>query len=388
MKTNHKSNPLLMFSIVFMLLSSHVCFGQWGIIKEIQERDAPAKELEIRLTPPKGNSISKVVKVGDTIYSGSIITAPKRTLLTIISKNNNIREIRGNLPQTYQVSNNKEDQRVFPGEDTEGSVFNKVLTQVNGGVNATSAKNDASLKTTTTEFLVTAEGNHLTFDLLEGKVVINRRVKICLNEDMAIDSTGKRDIYVNEPQKLTLKNSRYSHNPDSLLQKTLDSEDQIESFFKKQLGEQLRTVLNASKDSRAAIKSIKAGNDSLAIQTFEKAISNGELRRDLFIESALLLSEAYLREGNKDFSASWLNISLYFSQQELDDSQELFDHYLEIGEPNIAKSYGSDLVIANQYYAWAYTVKLKLNRCLETGDQNPRAWLKKAENIKQQLDKL
>ena len=391
MKTNQKSNLTLLFSALFMFLSSLACFGQWGIVRDIQVENESVDHVEISITPPSSNAVSKEFRIGDTIYSGSKLTVPKRTKLIVVSKFNNKRTIRGLLETTYTVTESGEGQRVI-GNNNDGSVLNEVSNEVNGGVTATSSGKTVSLKTTATEFLVTANGKDLTYDLIKGKVVINRRVKVEFSEDLAIDSTNKRKVFVNEPQNLTLKNPRFSYNSDSLLQNSLNTGDDVEKFFKKQLGEQKRTLLNAGSLTRSAFKllnsSTKNNADSLALDTFEKSILSGEIRRDLFIQSALLLSEAYLRNGKKENSALWLNVALHFAELEFKESQELYSHYLSSGENEAAKAFGSDLVFANEYYAWAYTVKLKLTGCLEAVDQNPRKWLKDAENLRTDLDKL
>jgi len=391
MKTNQKSNPTLLFSALFMLLSSFTCFGQWGIIRDIQVENESVDNIEISITPPSTNAINKVFRVGDTIYTGSKLTVPRRTKLIVESKFNNKRTIRGFIETTYTVTDSGEGQRII-GDNNNGSVLNEVSNEVNGGVTATSSGKTVSLKTKATEFLVTAKGRDLTYDLIHGKVVINRRVKVEFSEDLAIDSTGKREVFVNEPQDLTLKNPKFSYNSDSFLQKSLATEGDIESFFKEQLGKQKRTLRKAGPMSRSAFKllnnSTKKGTDSLALQAFEKSISNGEIRRDLFIQSALLLSEAYLLNDKKENSAMWLNVALYFAKLEFKDSQKLYDHYRGNGEKEAAKAFGSDLAIANEYYAWAYTVKLKLTGCLESADQNPRKWLKNADDLRKDLNKL
>jgi len=83
-----------------------------------------------------------------------------------------------------------------------------------------------------------------------------------------------------------------------------------------------------------------------------------------------------------------LDIAFHFAKIELQENQELYDQYMENGEKNAAKACGGDLVIANQYYAWACTVKLKLTACLESADLNPSRWLKNAEDLTNKLDKL
>ena len=388
MTTNQQSIPLQLFSIFFMLLSCLMSFGQWGIIEDIQVSNESVDGIEIRITPPKGNSIEKNLQRGDTIFSGSKLIVPSRTKIKIVSINKNERTIRGYIEKIYTASINNEDQYIIDNLNNNGSVLNKVSTEVNGGVTATSSGKTVALRTRATEFLVISNGKDLTFELISGKVAINRRVKVELNEDLTINSSEKREVFINETQNLTLKNPKFIYNSDSLLVKSLNTEDEDEKFFKNQLSKQKKTFLQAGPLSKAAFKLLNKNADSLGLQAFENSILNGEIRRDFFIQSALLLSEAYLRNGNKEISSSWLYAAFYFAKQEINNNQELYDHYIKNNENNAAKAFGSDLVIANEYYAWAYTVKLKLTGCLEAADQNPRKWRKYATDLRNKLNKL
>ena len=390
MKTNQMFQLLrLLFLLIFLLISSS-SFGQYGTITDITSPDIVNGVMEIKMIPPP--SLSKLkknkFKIGDTIYSGSKLTIPQRTKISIQSINGNNVTFRGFTEFIYTVTPDNEDQRITANNNNNGSSHNNVSKEVNGGVTSTSPDRTEQLKTHTTEFLVDTNGSDLTFELIEGKVVINRRISITLKEDLSINSDGNREIFVNDPIIVTPKKPKSSYNVDSIRHETLNNEKVIDSFFKKQLVKQKRELLNAGPISKSAFKSLNKNDYSITISQFETSINRGELQRGLLIQSSLLLSEAYLNNENKEISTLWLNVALYFTEIELRESKELYEYYLDNHENDAAKTFGNDLIISNKYNAWAYTVKLKLTGCLESPDQNPRKWLDEAKNLRTDLDKL
>lgn len=386
--TNQKLNQFQLFLAFLMFLSYQICFGQWGIVTKVKLTGDPNRKFVLtEIKPPNGGEIKKEVKVGDTIFSGSEVIIPSKTTVNITSSNNNSAPYRGTLSFIYSVDKTAEKVRSI-GDNNDGGYIATVNEQINGGVTHGNEDNTVGLASGNTIFLVEVIGKEIKYKLIRGKVTINQRVNMKLSEDLTINSSEKRVIFVNESKKLTKEGDGLDYNSDNPIVKFHSSEAEDEIFFKKQIRKQKKTLLKAGSFSKSGFRLLKKGSDSLALKEFENSIINGEIRRDYFIQSTLLLSEAYLRNGKRETSTKWLDVAFYFTEQEFNDSKELYNHYIDNHQVNAAKAIGSDYVLANEYYAWAYDVKLKLTGCLESVNLSPRKWRQHAEDLKTELSKL
>jgi uncharacterized ubiquitin-like protein YukD len=367
-------------------------FGQEsGIGKIIYLEDGDKKDLNslstITIYPPNGEPIYNVVKNATTIEPGSTINVPANTLVRI-SVNDGAKnlEINGYLELEFGSSSYRPTQGVF------GRFWAKI-TKAFGTVTAYSSSKKEHLRTIKTEFEVTVNNEDVNFKLIEGKVAINNRTKIRL-EDEDLKKLGvitgdsllisNRLLYVTETSKYLTKNQE-SNNNNKLADIQLVTEQDINKFFSKNLIVQRRKLRKFGSNSRDGFKLLERGMDSFGILKYQQAINKGELQRDEFIESALILTEAYFRKGNLKQRKAWLDAALHFTKIEDSLSNAKVNYFDNLNKKKTANVFLKDQILANEYFAWAYTVKLLINGCLELQHENPRRFIAKAKNLENQL---
>jgi len=161
----------------------------------------------------------------------------------------------------------------------------------------------------------------------------------------------------------------------------------INKFFSKNLIVQRRKLRKFGSNSRDGFKLLERGMDSSGILKYQQAITKGELQRDEFIESALILTEAYFRKGNLKQRKAWLDAAVHFTKIEDSLSTAKVNYFDNLNKKKTANVFLKDQILANEYFAWAYTVKLLINGCLELQHENPRRFMAKAKNLENQLNK-
>ena len=63
-----------------------------------------------------------------------------------------------------------------------------------------------------------------------------------------------------------------------------------------------------------------------------------------------------------------------------------FNNIIEDDKNKITKAFGNDLMVANEYYAWAYTLKLRVYGCLENADEMPSIYRRRAKELKDKIE--
>lgn len=238
-----------------------------------------------------------------------------------------------------------------------------------------------------TEFSIETDGENLKIDLTEGKIAINKLTRIELNEKfIEVDSVPNRELFITETtDHLSDKNRFYDKKSDVSNEKVLNTEDSITKFFKNQFIKQKRILINGGPNSRQGFKLLEQGKESLGIGMYQKALESGEINSDKFIQASLILVEGYYR--NEDFKnrLAWLEAALHYIRLNDSINKIKYDHFKAVGENDFRIGYGRDRVVLKKYYAWAYTVKLKVTGCLEAPNQNPAKWLNDAKKLSDSL---
>jgi len=135
----------------------------------------------------------------------------------------------------------------------------------------------------------------------------------------------------------------------------------------------------------SGFKALEQGFSSEGISNYEKAIEEGEIGVDKFIQGSLILVEAYFEKNALNERAVWLDAALHFIKKTEAANREKYDHFKELGFESAMKAFGHDLALSNDYFAWAFTVKLKLNNCLESADENPLKFIDEAFKIRKEI---
>jgi hypothetical protein len=392
MLTNKRVNSIFLILLIFLFCLPLLCIGQDnGIGKIIYLEEGDNKDLNnlntVTIFKPNGEIINKVIKDVTTIEPGSTINVPANTLVRI-SVNDGAKnlEINGYLELEFGSSSYRPTKGIF------GKFWAKI-TKAFGTVTAYSTDKKEHLRTIKTEFEVLINGDDVNFKLIEGKVSINNRTKVQIEDKnqkklglLANDSllSNNRLLYVTKTVKYLTKNQESNANKLETVKLTTDQD--ITNFFNKNLNIQRRKLKTFGTNSREGFKMLERGKDSTGIIKYEQAILQGELVRDEFIEAALILTEAYFRKGNLKQRKSWLDAALHFIKIEDSISIAKVAYFDKLNKTNTANVYLKDQILANEYFAWAYTVKLLINGCLELQQENPRRFMVKAKNLESQLN--
>ncbi|MBT8286401.1 MAG: hypothetical protein HKN00_12785 [Flavobacteriaceae bacterium] len=393
MKTNQSA--LHIRSVSFLLiwvLSIHV-FSQsneksvegWGEVTNLYLNGTSEESVRIWMADPDGNSSRRILKKGDRIKSGSVLDVPRRTIIVLESSNKSKDSIIGQFKEIYTVTKNGENIHAV-GRGSDGKSIKEINTTLTGRATATNSGKTKTLKTKLTKFSVEFKGNEIMYRLLRGKVSVNRRKRVDLNEQVQSDSINNRLLYITESTSLSLKNPLDPFNNENDVSTVLNTDDEIVKFFKQQLKIQKRFLNNSGPISRSAYKFMNQGKDSLGLSGYTEAIEKGEIDRTRFIQAALILAEGYFITNKLKSRESWLEAAIEFAKMENMSTQDKFDVFSKV-DNDLARAYGNELVSAKEYMAWAYTVKLKLKGCLETLTENPAIYRRDAKNLKKEIEK-
>jgi len=383
MKTNQKFHALRILSLVCMLFFTFSLNGQ-NVISDIKQGGETKTELFIKITPPKGQPSNVKIRKNSTISSGSILEVPSNTVVFITSSNGNIGQIIGPNTVEFTASAKGEEYRVLDGSGTS-NVLVKVFKQLTGGVLTSGPTGEIHARSRLTEFLIAYDGNETNFELLEGKIDVNRRQRVEIKDESKIDSTKTRALFITATSQLTPKDPKLSFNSDNAESISLNTENEINKFLDKQLGNQKRTFTKAGAKAKKATKLLENGVTDKGIEQMEQAYEDGEIRLDFIVQSALMLSDSYFRNEDLEKSRSWLDAGLHFSKLLYDMNKEKFDHFSKIGKNKVAKAFGYDLIIANEYNTWGFTLKSRINGCLENENENPSKFRRNANLLRKEI---
>lgn len=383
MKSLKKQYPLRLMSLLCLFLFGLSGYGQ-NHISDIKKDGRTELTLVIEITPPKGKPAKTEIKKNTPIKSGTILEVPSKITVFITSSNGNIGQINGPNTVEFTATSTGEEYRVIEGSGTSNVILN-VFKKLTGGVLASGPTGEIHARSKLTEFLVTVDGNNAIFELRIGKIDINLKRKIEIKDENKIDSISMRTLFITETTSLGLKDPPFPFNSDSVKTVSITQDNEIKKFLNTQLNQQKRTLMNSGSRSKQATKFLEKGSSVKGIELLEEAYNLGELRWDLILQSSLMLADAYLSKDDIKRSKAWLDAGLHFNEYFYKINQEKFDHYSQLGNNKITKAFGHDLIVANDFSAWAYTLKLKINGCLENGNENPSKYRRDANQLKKEI---
>ena len=166
-----------------------------------------------------------------------------------------------------------------------------------------------------------------------------------------------------------------------------------EQLFKKSFELYRKNNIEGLKQFFDTQNNVREGFARLFENAIEEAI-NDEDRKGCFVVNTTTElvpnddSIAVTLEDNKsDFEKSkiWLEAGLQFSSRYYDRYEALYS-YFEDDKNKITKAFGNDLMVANEYYAWAYTLKLRVYGCLENADEMPSIYRRRAKELKDKIE--
>lgn len=411
-------NPLFLRLCVIVLLLLFNCktYGQtkndWGKIIEVNGSKEGSATISITENLSKRKDVT--VSFGYKLYDGTFIKVPKNTILkietskaifTIVTvKYERIFELTLSSPRDILKARDEiKDNLVSNIGRIILNKFKKVTGTTVSLENATGSQNTNAKNT---EWEVQINGANLIAKHIEGKVALNYRYKIEMEDSIVnFNDSKKRVLYltrsVDSVKYLSAKDTLYAFNPDRLKKPPLNTEESIDKFFKDELRKQTRFLKSSGTYSKHGFKAISIGQNEEGIAAYKKAIELGEMTSERFIQASLILAEAnHEMNAKKNIANSgfqhrkinkhgWLEASIHFIHEVDSIRKEKYEFYNnkdnKEDHKDITKVMGQDFILSKQYLAWAYTVKLKLNGCLESSDQNPKTILKEAEKIKVEL---
>ncbi len=406
MITSQKFNILRLPPLFFLLLFSLQSFGQGGEIIKIEKNGDSLETIKIKIVKQDGKEyeirIDKKTSShkGSWIESGTIIILDPNTTIGIKSATNElyITAEKEEKIVEYLISRYQEHYRIMD-ENNSGWLY--VIKKFAGDLKTSNITGSEGGYAMNTIWRVWNNGENLNFEYIEGKVAMNFRQKIEMKDKIINfkDST-RRVLYLTETvDYLSEKNKSYLFIPDSLQKAPLTKEKNIEEFFKVELKKQRRLLKTSGSHAKKGFKMLEQGRYDDGIAEYTNAIELSEIDIDRFIQASLILTEAYHEMNAKKNIANsgfqspkikrnldtWLDASLHFIKKADSISNAKYENFKNNGHKKIAKAYGHDLVLSKEYLAWAYTVKLKLNGCLENTEQNPLVLMEEARKLKDTL---
>jgi hypothetical protein len=383
MRTNQKFHSLRVLPLICLLLFTIYGIGQ-NFISNIKQNGNSIERLSIKITPPKGQPTETLISKKSPIESGSILEIPSKVIVFITSINGNIGQITGPNTVEFTATKTGEKYRVIDGSGTN-NVFIKVFKQLTGGVLASGPTGEIHARSRLTEFLLAVNEIDANFELIKGKIDINRRQKVEIKDENKIDSVKTRILFITETTKLDIKGPNFKFITDSLKITALNTETEIDSFFGKQISLQKRMFTKTGSNSRRAFNLLENGEVEKGKELLDEAYKSGEIRLDFIVQSSLMLTDTYFRQDELEKSRAWLEAGLHFSENFYKTNKEKYDHYSKLGNTKITKAFGYDMIVANEYYVWAYTLKSRINGCLENERENPSLYRRQAKVLKKEV---
>ena len=378
-----KRSIVLLF---FVLFFSQSFFGQ-DYISDIRFRGRSVPKVELLITDSKG-VVSKVEATKRmVIKSESIIDVPDPNItVDLTSVNGNVVEITGPSKLQFRTNERREEYRLIEGGAASSNILINVYKELTGGVLASGPTDRIQAKSRATEFLLNLDGEELTVVLKQGKIDVNSREKFEIKDEIVIGNENKRAIFTRETRRLNEKDSTINYNPtfDSVPYYASDSE--IKKFLDNQFRKQKRMILKAGSNSKKAFRQL---NNTMAVENgisaFKDAIENGELSTEFVIQSAFLFADSYYIKNDMERSLNWLEAGLSFNEQFYGEKVKILNDFKLNSE--LVNAFRYDMLIANEYYAWGFDIKLKINGCLENADENPTKYRSEATKLIKEIER-
>ncbi|MFK2821321.1 hypothetical protein U0L90_14425 [Flavobacteriaceae sp. LMIT009] len=398
MSTNHSIFLIRLLLIFFLGISITVHAKQnvkeGKVINLKKDNKEVTSNPNVIITRANGAITEGITKDKTKLQKGDVIKIPDdvEVWIEVVDKENTLK-IKGEKTIVFGISK----FRVLAGKF--GSWLSARFKKSFGKVLVSNPNNSKSLATRKTEFIVEVDQDSTTFKLIEGVVSINERKKILFRDDelekigaLSIDGlAGKNDynrsLFVTEiSQFLDINNDidtlQTSH------EEFLNSETAVDSFFNKQLIAHKKRIRRSGYYSKKGFTKLNRGDLNNGKILFENAIAEEEITIEELIQSSLLITEGYFRNKDLDQRKAWLDTAIHFIKIADSLSREKKEYFMKNHDPELANVYLNDEIQTNEYFSWGYTVKLLINGCLESPNEDPRKYIREARRLKNQLKKL
>jgi hypothetical protein len=399
MLSNQKSNLLRLLTLICLLIFTISSFGQKkNIIKNILDEDGDTFTGSVKISikkPTDNESKDSEIKINDILESESTIHV-KDPYITLVleSYNGTIVEIPGKTILDIKITNENEKYQLLKSESSNYVIVNKLKEYV-GSVLATGTKVRLQALTSGTIFSLGLADDELEIALIDGKLNLNHLIKREIKDNIVIDNDSIRSIFIRQNSQLTVKDGTYPDpNNDFNSQPILTGDKEIKKFLRKPFIDQRRILISMGEFSKMAVKELENEvSIDKALLSFEKAIENGEITIDFVIQSALLFADSYLYNDNIEKSKAWLEVGIHYNKIFFDTKQEILENSLnnddsEISEIDkaIINALRYEMLTANEFSAWGYDIKLKLNSCLENPSENPTKYRSNAKDLIKKIE--
>lgn len=400
MLSNQKFNLLRLITIICFLFFTISVIGQKkNIIKNILDEDGDTFTGPVKISlkkPTEKESKDSEVKINDILESEFTIHV-KDPYITLVleSYNGTIVEIPGKTILDFKVTNENEKYQLLKSESTKYVIVNK-LKEYAGSVLATGAKVRLQALTSGTIFSLGLVDDDLEIALIEGKLNLNHLIKRDIKDDIVIGNDSIRSIFIRKNSQLTVKDGTYPDPGNDLnSQPILTGDREIKKFLRQPFIIQKRSLINMGEFSKMAVKELENEvSIDKAMLSFEKALENGELTIDFIIQSALLFADSYLYNDNVKKSRAWLEVGIHYNKIFFDTKQEILENSLNNDDSEtseidkaIINALSYEMLTANEFSAWGYDIKLKLNNCLENPSENPTKYRSNAKGLIEKIEK-
>ena len=401
MKTNqkfHLLSPLLLLG--FLCFTISVIGQNENKIIDILDEDGSSYPGSIKISLKSANdNVSKEVevKINDKLDSEATIDV-KAPFITLVLKSYNGTkvEIPSKSILDYKISSKNEKYNLLKCEPSSKVKINK-LKEFLGSVIATGLTNRLQALTYGTVFSLSLDDYDLNVKLDTGKLKLNHLQKREIMDENVIGNNGKRSLFIRENKTLTVKDGNYpskANKPDSL--PLLNDKKEIKKFLRRPFITQKRELNKMGEFSKKAVKDLEADTSKQnAFLSFDKAIENEELTIDYVAQSALLFADAYLFNDEIEKSRIWLEVGIHYSKKLLEIKQKILENELKKDhnkdmeiEKALTNALRFEVLTANEFSAWAYDIKLKLNGCLENPNENPSKYRSNANNLLKEIKKV
>ena len=406
LKNNFNILPAIINKTDFQIKRALIDNTKGVVIKGIKENGISKDSVKIKIFDPVDEIEKSVMIKKDKVYpEGTFFDIPNNIEIHVKTPNGYIMNCEKGVKFLSENEDGKDRTRVIKGSCFVTHDNKKTITDNEVASNEKTKKtswfstNDSGTQAGPkgTSFLIESDSIQFKIKLHDGEVSIHNLTKIKVNEKIAIDMEEQREIYITKFSELKeSKITDFSCLTDSIPTIELDDEKSIDSLFKKEFLNQKRILKNGGPYSRLGFKLLEQSTDSivsdsdssgisLGINKYKTAINNGEIDREHFIQAALILTEAKFRKGELKGRTNWLDAAMYFIDIQHEYNKIRFEKYKKAELFELAKGFGKDLVVTNEYNVWAYTVKLMLTGCLENEESNPQIWRGRAKDIKCKL---
>ncbi|MBT8269525.1 MAG: hypothetical protein HKO67_12605 [Flavobacteriaceae bacterium] len=370
--------------LTFVLFFTQSFFGQ-NFISDIQLNGRSIPKIDIVISSPNGEDSKVEITKRTVIKSESIINVPSSNITVFLTSiNGNIVEITGPSKLLFRTNERREEYRLIDGGASSNILIN-VFKELTGGVLASGPTNRIQARSRATKFLLRLEDEEdLTVVLKEGKIDVNSREKIEIKDEIVIGNENKRALFVRETKPLTNKDSIFNYDPNNELVQFFEAESEIKNFLQNQFKKQKKTMLKSGSNSKRAFKEVdrvKSVEDGIA--SFSEAIDNGEISVELIIQSAFLFADSYYQNDDLERSLAWLEAGLSFGKEYYENKQEVLNDFKKNNE--LVNAFRYDMLAANEFYAWGFDIKLKINGCLENENENPTKYRSDAKYLIEEI---